>query len=69
VTEQLDGSAPTWPGSLSAPFARRWMLAWIGAPVIGIVNGAIRRAGYENRLGELAAHQLATATYVAMVSV
>jgi hypothetical protein len=49
--------------------ARRWMLAWVGAPVIGIVNGAIRRAAYENRLGELIAHQLATAAYMALITV
>ena len=39
-----------------------WSLAWLGGPVLGIVNGATRRATYQRRLGDLAAHQVSTVT-------
>jgi hypothetical protein len=45
---------------------RAWSLAWLGGPVIGIANGVIRRAVYEEPLGDLAAHQVATLTAVGL---
>ncbi len=42
----------------------RYLLAWLGLPVIGIINGFIRQAGYRNLLGDLAAHQVSTATAI-----
>jgi hypothetical protein len=46
------------------PVTRPWTIGFLGAPAIGIVNGIVRRAGYEHRVGELAAHQIATALYL-----
>jgi hypothetical protein len=40
----------------------KYLLAWLGLPVIGIVNGAIRQFLYRDALGDLAAHQLSTVT-------
>lgn len=36
----------------------KYMLAWLVLPVIGIVNGIMRQAGYHDLLGDLAAHQV-----------
>ncbi len=44
-----------------------WSVAWLGGPVIGIVNGAVRRAVYERPLGDLAAHQVSTGMAVGLV--
>jgi hypothetical protein len=40
----------------------KYLLAWLGLPVIGIVNGTIRQFLYRDALGDLAAHQLSTVT-------
>ncbi len=40
----------------------KYTLAWLGGPVIGILNGTIRQLCYANYLGELRAHQLSTLT-------
>ena len=40
----------------------KYLLAWLGLPVIGIVNGAIRQFLYRDALGDLTAHQLSTVT-------
>jgi lysylphosphatidylglycerol synthetase-like protein (DUF2156 family) len=45
----------------------RWMLFWLGGPVLGVGNGALREAVYARRLGELRAHQLSTLTLVALL--
>ena len=39
---------------------RAWLIAWLGGPLIGIANGAVRELAYKDRVGELAAHQLST---------
>jgi hypothetical protein len=39
---------------------RRWRLAWLGGPVIGIANGVTRELVYKDAVGELTAHQLST---------
>ena len=39
---------------------RRWRLAWLGGPVIGIANGVTRELVYKDAVGDLAAHQLST---------
>jgi hypothetical protein len=41
---------------------RRWLLAWLGGPVIGIANGTLRELVYRKRVGESAAHQISTVT-------
>jgi len=40
----------------------RYLLAWLGLPLIGIINGAIRQLVYRDALGDLTAHQLSTVT-------
>jgi hypothetical protein len=46
---------------------RPWLVAWLGLPVLGIANGALRDATYKQATGELAAHQLSTATVLALM--
>ena len=40
---------------------RAWLAGWLGVTVIAIVNGIARRALYEERVGPMAAHYIATA--------
>jgi hypothetical protein len=47
---------------------RRYAPAWLGAAAMGVANGVARRALYERRLGEAAAHQASTATLVALLA-
>jgi hypothetical protein len=41
---------------------RAWLAAWLGGPVIGIVNGAAREMGYAKRVGESTAQRISTAS-------
>ena len=41
---------------------RTYWLAWLPIPVIGILNGGLRVAVYQNTLGDSAAHQLSCLT-------
>lgn len=45
-----------------------WTAAWLGATGVGIANAAIRELVYADRVGELAAHQLSTATLLAVLT-
>ncbi|HXV57163.1 MAG TPA: hypothetical protein VD704_04775 [Gaiellaceae bacterium] len=47
---------------------RRWILAWLGAPVLGIANGAARDALYEEAAGEEAANVVSTGTLLALLA-
>jgi hypothetical protein len=47
---------------------KRWILAWLGAPVIGIVNGGARDALYEEAVGEKAAGVISTGTLLALLA-
>jgi hypothetical protein len=47
---------------------RRWIVAWLGASVLGIVNGGIRDFAYEERVGESTAGQISTGTLIALVT-
>jgi len=47
---------------------RRWVVAWLGASVLGIVNGGIRDFGYEERVGESTAGQISTGTLIALLA-
>lgn len=46
----------------------RWILAWLGAPVLGIVNGGARDALYEEAVGENAAGVISTGTLLALLA-
>ena len=46
---------------------KRWILAWLGAPVLGIVNGGARDALYEDAVGEKAAGVISTGTLLALL--
>ena len=50
------------------PQVRPWLLAWLGLPVLGIANGALRDATYKQATDELAAHQLSTATLLGLMT-
>jgi hypothetical protein len=43
-----------------------WSLAWLGGPVLGVLNGVVRRATYQRALGDLAAHQVSTVTAIGL---
>lgn len=47
----------------------RWALAWLGGPLIGIANGVTRELAYKDEVGELTAHQISTASAVALFAV
>ena len=47
---------------------RRWVVAWLGASVLGIVNGGIRDFAYEERVGESSAGQISTGTLIALLA-
>ena len=47
---------------------RRWVVAWLGASVLGIVNGGIRDFAYEERVGESTAGQISTGTLIALLA-
>lgn len=42
-----------------------WVAGWLGLAAIGTANGTLRSLGYEDRFGDLAAHQLATQLLIA----
>jgi len=45
---------------------RRWSAAWLGGCVLGVANGVAREKLYAGRVGERTAHQLSTATAIAL---
>jgi uncharacterized membrane protein (UPF0136 family) len=45
---------------------RRYTVAWLGGVVIGMANGTARELTYRKRVGELTAHQISTATAIAL---
>jgi hypothetical protein len=56
------------PPSAVPGAAGRWLLAWLGAPVLGIANGAVREALYEEAAGEQAANVISTGTLLALLA-
>jgi hypothetical protein len=44
-----------------------WLIAWVGAAVLGVANGVARVALYEKRIGPRRAHYLSTATLVLLL--
>jgi hypothetical protein len=47
---------------------RRWLIAWVGAPVLAIVNGAIREFVYKEQVGESTADQISVAPLIALLA-
>ena len=45
---------------------RRYTVAWLGRVVIGMANGTARELTYRKSVGELAAHQISTATAISL---
>jgi hypothetical protein len=63
----LGGQSPELGEPTSTGF-RPWLVAWLGLPVLGIANGVLRDTTYKQATGELAAHQLSTATLLAVMA-
>jgi hypothetical protein len=47
---------------------RPWLLGWLGLPVLGVANGAIREATYKRAITELAAGQVSTAILLGLMT-
>jgi hypothetical protein len=47
---------------------RRWLLAWVGAPVLAIINGAARELAYKDQVGESTANQISVAPLIALLA-
>jgi hypothetical protein len=45
---------------------RRYTAAWLGGIPIAIANGTARELTYKDRVGDVAAHQISTATAIAL---
>ena len=46
---------------------RQWLIAWAGASVLGVANGAARETTYAGRIGDEAAHAVSTGTLLALL--
>jgi hypothetical protein len=47
---------------------RRWVLAWVGTPVLAIINGAARELAYKDQVGESTANQISVAPLIALLA-
>jgi hypothetical protein len=47
---------------------RRWIVAWVGAPVLAIVNGAARELAYKDHVGESTADQISVAPLIGLLA-
>ena len=47
---------------------RRWVVAWVGAPALAIVNGAARELAYKDRVGDSTANQISVAPLIALLA-
>jgi hypothetical protein len=47
---------------------RCWLVAWVGAPVLAIVNGAAREFAYKDHVGQSAANQISVAPLLALLA-
>ncbi len=45
-----------------------WVVAWMGAAVLGVTNGVTRTALYERRIGARQAHYVSTAALLLLLS-
>ena len=44
---------------------KKWLLAWVGASVLGVANGATRELVYADAVGDEAAHVISTGSLLA----
>jgi hypothetical protein len=49
------------------PTLHRWLVAWLGGSVLGIVNGVIRETTYKEHVGELTADQICAVSLVVLL--
>jgi hypothetical protein len=77
VAWPVDGGQPRVAAGRSSSMPRRlrrnrllgrWIAAWLGATAVGVANAGVRELVYADRVGELAAHQISTATLLAAVT-
>lgn len=47
---------------------KKWILAWLGGPILGIANGGARDALYADAVGEDAAGVISTGTLLALLA-
>ena len=47
---------------------RRWIIAWLGGSVLGIVNGVARELAYKDRVGETTANQISAGSLTALLA-
>jgi hypothetical protein len=66
VAAWMPGSAHrrSRPGSPTS----RWIAAWPGGALLGVLNGTARQVLYTGRTGDRTAHQLSTATMIALLA-
>lgn len=48
---------------------RRWIFAWAGASVLGVINGATRELAYKDDVGEATANRISVLSLIALLSV
>jgi len=53
-----------WRGRMK----RRWLVAWAGASLLGVLNGTTRELFYRDRVGESAANQISVATLIGLLA-
>lgn len=44
-----------------------WTVAWLGGSVLGMMNGTIRELVYKDRVGDMPAHYISTATLILLL--
>jgi hypothetical protein len=47
---------------------KKWLVAWIGASVLGVANGATREVVYAEAVGDETAHLISTGTLLALLA-
>jgi hypothetical protein len=47
---------------------RRWVVAWFGAPVLAILNGAVREVAYKDQVGTSTANQISVAPLILLLA-
>ena len=46
---------------------KEWILAWVGTPILAIVNGGVRETVYTDAVGDDAAHAISTGTLLMLL--